>query len=118
MLEAVSWALKIAGDHLALVSILAGTAAGYAAGLIGETYFIPESYPKRRQQAITVVVTLAVSWALTTATWGALVGSTPFKVRALVSISAALLAPFTYPYIGRFMTKRFPSVGSIWSQAK
>lgn len=113
MTETIDWLLHIGERYPALVAIFLGTAAGYALGLIAETYFIPEKMPARQQQGLTVLITIAGATAMCAAIWHGLARGN-LELRIVASLAASLLAPFTYPAVARFMTARFPSIGTVW----
>lgn len=114
MRDTVDWLLHLGQNYPDLLGLLLGTAAGYALALILEAYFIPAVMPRRQQQGITVLVTVAAGAVLSCASWHVLDPGDPFRLRAVISLAVALLAPFGYPAVARFATRRFPSIGTIW----
>ena len=114
-MEFARWLLATGVNYPDLVAILLGTAAGYAVGILAETYLIPATMPARQQQGLTVLITIVVAWLLSFLIWGTMDPADSATMRALISIAASVLAVFTYPLVGRIATKYFPSIGSIWA---
>ena len=115
MTDFIDWLLHIAQRNPDLVALILGTASGYGLGTLAEAYLIPLTMIPRKQKGLTALITIVASWCLSYAIWGALdVGDKP-ELRAIVSAAASILSVFTYPAVGRWVTARFPSVGSIWA---
>lgn len=113
--------LHAATDAPDLISVIIGTLGAFCLGLLVEAYFIPEAMPRRQQQGITILVTLAASVAISDVLWAGLDPADKLSVRLAGSFSGGCVAPFLYPLVGKLAAKVpvvGPMVGSIWALPK
>ena len=113
-MDIVGWLLHVGREHLDLVGILLGTFAGNVASLLAEAYLIPATMPVQRQQGYTVLIALVGAFSLSFLSWGVLAPADPAKLRAVISVSAALASVVVYPTVARWATAKWPVIGSIW----
>ena len=115
MRELINWALNIGTNYPDLVAILVGTCAGVIMGVPLETWFIPETWPRRKQQGVTFLLTIGMSWVFSVAGWSQIDPKDPLRVDIVWSFLAAPIAWWLYPKVGAWITKRLPAVGSAFA---
>jgi hypothetical protein len=115
------WVSSLANfwDHYTDVGcIIVGAMCGWCVAAIVEALFVPTYWPSQKQKAATVLVTIVVSWFAAAMLWWVTDPIDPLRMRVTVAGILSPISPFGYVWVGRLLTKKFPSIGSVWSLEK
>jgi hypothetical protein len=116
-----AWVTSLANfwEHYTDVGcIIAGAVCGWCVAAIVETYFVPTYWPVHKQKGVTILVTICVSWFAAAMLWWVTDPIDPLRMRITVTGVLSPISPFGYVWVGRILTKKFPSIGSVWSLEK
>jgi hypothetical protein len=101
-----------------LTSLVVGSIAGFIAALALELFFLPTTVDpdaKRRQKGYTFLVCWIMSTIFSALFWSALDPIDPPAMRWIVSATVTIAGFFFYPAIARYLTAKFPAIGTAWA---
>jgi hypothetical protein len=115
--EIVAWLLDLGQHEPDLLSLIVGGAVALGLTLVLERYFLERAIDdaaKRRQKGGTFLFYWAVSAVAAAGLWWALDPADSWSVRIVVCVIVEPLPFFGYPFLGAFLTEKFPDLGSAW----
>ena len=113
-----NWILNVGTHQPDLVCLLIGGLAAFLLTVAIERYFLPTTADpavRRHQQGVTFLLCWAASAAFSAALWWALDPADKMGVRVAVSVIVGVVTSSLYPALARFLTARYPSIGSAWT---
>lgn len=116
-MDIMNWILSVGAHQPDLVCLLVGGLAAFLLTVAIERYFLPtttDPTAKRRQQGLTFLLCWGAAVVFSSLMWWALDPADKFGVRFTVSLIVGVLTTSLYPAIARFLTARFPAIGSAW----
>jgi hypothetical protein len=120
MEDTANYFLNIGSHYPDLTSLVIGNLSGFVLTLALELYFMPEVTDlaqKRRQQGYTFLFCWVVSTGASALLWWAIDPKDRFGERLTVSLVVSVLGFFFYPLLARYLTAKFPAIGSAWNGA-
>ena len=117
-MDIVNWILNVGTHQPDLVCLLIGGLAAFLLTVAIERYFLPtttDAAAKRHQPGLTFLLCWGASVAFSSLMWWALDPADKFGTRFTVSLIVGVLSSTLYPAIARFLTARYPAIGSAWS---
>ncbi len=115
MLDIVRGWVAFISAHPALLAALLGTLGAQPVGIAIETYYIPETWPQRRQKQVVTPLIVGFAWSFTVIVWSWLDPTVPGLERYEFAVPIALISWLVYPPIGRWLTGKFPAIASAWA---
>lgn len=116
-MDIVNWILNVGAHQPDLVCLLVGGLAAFLLTVAIERYFLPttaDAAAKRRQQGVTFLLCWGASVVFSSLMWWALDPADKLGVRVTVSLIVGVLTTSLYPALARWLTARYPSIGSAW----
>jgi hypothetical protein len=113
----VDWLLNLGTHYPDLLILVVGSAVGYALTVALERYFLPvvqDPGAIRAQQGATFIFCWLTSGTAAALLWWALDPLDRMAVRVTVSYLVGVLGFFGYPPLVRWLTAKFPDIGTAW----
>jgi hypothetical protein len=107
-------ALAFLHQYPEVIAILLGTLASWAIATLLEALFIPETWSNRKTKQFTVLVSIALATVVSYIVWRAMDPADPRIFNFAVSLTCALISPFSYVWVAKALTHFFPWIGSVW----
>lgn len=117
-MDIVNWILNVGTHQPDLVCLLVGGLSAFFLTVALERYFLPTTIDpdvRRNQQGLTFIVCWLASATFSALMWWALDPADPLGVRVIVSLIVGVLTTSLYPALARFLTARYPLIGSAWT---
>lgn len=100
-----------------IAAMIIGSLAGFALTLALELYFLPTTTDvdmKRRQKGCTFLFCWLASSVASSMFWLAIDRDDPPFARWTICITVSVFSFFAYPVLARYLTTKFPAIGSAW----
>src|SRR6185295_9951666 len=100
-----------------VASLVIGSLCGFALTIALEMYFLPTTTDpevRRRQKGATFLFCWFASTVASSLFWLAIDGVDPPFVRWTICSVVSVFGFFGYPALARYLTARFPSIGTAW----
>lgn len=104
-----------------LLALVIGTLAGFALTIALELYFLPSTTDpeiRRRQKGYTFLFCWLASTVASSLFWMAIDKEDPAPVRWTICAIVSVFGFFGYPILARYLSVKFPAIGSAWQQVK
>ena len=121
MMEYLNKLLDLWVHYPDLIILILGTAVGFLLTTALERYYLPtvtDPDAKRRQQGLTFLFCWGMSVAMSELLWWALDPADSVRIRTVVSVTTGVIGSFFYPALARYLTAKFPIIGSAWNDDK
>jgi hypothetical protein len=118
-MDIVNWILNIGAHQPDMVCLLVGGLSAYLLTVAIERYFLPTSSDPavlRAQQGATFLLCWLASAFFSVLMWWALDPTDRMPVRIVVSLVVGIMTTSLYPAIARFLTARYPEIGTAWGK--
>jgi hypothetical protein len=115
--ESVNWVLNLGEHHIDIVVLFAGSLFGYLLTLALELWFLPSPVSdavRRHQKGYTFLFCWLTSATASALMWWALDPADSLHVRVTVSLIVSIVGFFGYPLVAKYLTSKFPAIGSAW----
>lgn len=119
MQSVIDWVLNIWEHYPDLGVLVIGSVSGWLLTVGLELYFMPiatDPETKRRQKGYTFLFCWLVTAFISSMLWWVLDPIDPLRLRVTVSTVVSIMGWFAYPTIAKYLTSKFPSIGSAWSK--
>lgn len=113
----INWFFDLGQHSPDLLSLVVGSVAAFAATIALEAFFLPNTTDpevRRRQKGYTFLVCWGASSMASSGMWFAIDPIDPPHVRWIVCIVVSAPCFFAYPIIARYLTAKFPAIGTAW----
>lgn len=113
----MSWIIRIQAlitQYPDATALALGALFSWAPGLVLETWFLPEAWPARKTKQVTLSITVAIAFIISTVLWHLLDPADKNSIIGLVSFISALSAPIVHIVAAKIITHYVPYVDSVF----
>ena len=96
-------------------AVLFGTLASWSGATLLEAVFMPLTWTRRKAIQVTVLTNLILGTVVSFMVWRAMDPHAPGSLDFVISLTCALISPFSYVWVAKVSTHFCPWIGSVWA---